>query len=313
MIQASAPAKIILFGEHAVVYGHPAIAAPVSSLRAFVEARPNSVGLRIIAEDLGQMLPLAELSATADNALLLTARLVLEHLHVEPPLCDFYVRSQIPPASGMGSGAAVSTALARAVAIAAGAELSSQVLNAIVFEIEKLYHGRPSGIDNTTIVYESLIYFVRGAPIEPLKVARPIRLLIADTGIPAPTKVSVGDVARLVEESPQTAKPALEAIDALVRDAKAAVQAGTLIELGRLMNENQIHLRTLTVSSPELDNLVSTALRAGALGAKLSGGGRGGNMIALVTDDVETSVAEALRQAGAVRVFATVVETLPEA
>jgi mevalonate kinase len=313
MIQASAPAKIILFGEHAVVYGHPAIAAPVSSLRAFAEAVPNSAGFRIIAEDFGQVLPLTDLSAMVDNALLLTARLVLEHLRLEPPLCDFHVRSQIPPASGMGSGAAVSTALARAIAMAAGAELSSDVLNAIVFEIEKLYHGRPSGIDNTTIVYERLIYFVRGAPIEPLTAARPLPLLIADTGIAAPTKLSVSDVARLVEESPQTAKPALQAIGTLVREAKKAAQSGDLTNIGRLMNENQTHLRTLTVSSPELDNLVSAALDAGALGAKLSGGGRGGNMIALVTQDVEASVADALRQAGAVRVFATLVQSLPEA
>ena len=152
MIQESASAKAILFGEHAVVYGQPAIAVPVSGLRAFASVRPNSSGLRIASGKLD--IPVDIDAESVDNALALTARLVLKELRLPPPSVTISIRSDIPIASGLGSGAAVSTALARALCAQLDRVLDESSLNRLVYEVEKIHHGTPSGIDNTVIVYE---------------------------------------------------------------------------------------------------------------------------------------------------------------
>jgi len=310
MQQFSAPAKIILFGEHAVVYGYPALAAPVSSLRATATVIPNEPagqGLRIFAEDWQKMFRIGP-ERPDDNVLIFTVRTVLEQLGVAEPDVTINLRSQIPVASGLGSGAAIAAVIARALGAAAQIPLDDDRLNSIVYEIEKVHHGTPSGIDNTVVVYEQPIYFVRSQPIERLQIAHPIQLLIGDTGRPAPTKIAVGDVRRLYESQRDRIQPAMEAIGSVVRLARQAVEQGDLARLGALMNENHALLQTLTVSSPELDRLVEAAVRAGAGGAKLSGGGRGGNMIALVDTATAASVRQALVDAGAVRVYSTTIQ-----
>lgn len=304
MIEASASAKIILVGEHAVVYGQPAIAVPVSDLRAFANVEANESGvLRIISAELD--IPVNINAETVDNALELTARLVLTTLKAAPPSATIYIRSDIPVASGLGSGAAVSTALARALCAALDVEMDEATLNSLIYEVEKIHHGTPSGIDNTVIVYERPVYFVRGQAIETLTRATPFTLLIGDTGKSASTRTAVAGVREFFEREPETVQPMLDEVGAIVRAARAALEAGDLVTLGALMRRNHALLQQLTVSSPELDTLVEAAMGAGALGAKLSGGGRGGNMIALVTAENVTQVTLALRDAGAVRVFAT--------
>lgn len=310
-MHASAPAKIILFGEHAVVYEQPAIAVPVSSLRASVTVEPNpagSSGLHIVASDLNQTLPYDLVSQSIDNALTLTVRLVLEHLGAEPPAVLLTVRSEIPVASGLGSGAAVSTALARAISAALGRSLDNPALNAIVYEVEKVHHGTPSGIDNTVIVYEQPIYFIRGKPIEPIAIGAPLSFVIADTGQGALTRIAVGAVRDLYQSEPERIGSVIRAIGAVSAQARSAIERGDAHELSALMCQNHAYLQMLTVSSPELDALVDAALSAGALGAKLSGGGRGGNMIALVTPETQAGVEAALRNAGAARVVSTIVQ-----
>lgn len=309
---ASAPAKIILLGEHAAVYGQPAIAVPISSLRAYADIAPNIPPIRrlqISAADLGTNLPVIYSPNDIGNALSYTARLILDRVGGPPPDVTITIRSDIPIASGLGSGAAVTTALARALCHAAEKSLSQDELNALVYEVERMYHGTPSGIDNTVIVYERPIYFVRGQPIETLSIGAPLTILIGDTGIGSATKVTVGDVRRLIENDPQQYKPIIETIGALAIRAREAIEHGEIALLGTLMTENHALLRRLTVSSPELDRLVDAALDAGALGAKLSGGGRGGNMIALVTPDGASTVEQALFAAGAVRVTQTEVKS----
>ncbi len=309
MIQASAPAKIILFGEHAVVYNQPAIAVPVSSLRATatVEFDTTNAGLHVHLLDINQTLPIDLASELVDDALAVTARMTLKHLACPPPSATITVTSQIPMASGLGSGAAVSTALARALSMAIGKPITLTDLNQIVYEIEKLYHGTPSGIDNSVIVYEEPVYFVRDQNIEHIAIGKPFRFLIADTGQAALTRLSVGDVRKLYDNDPAHIQTILDEIGSIVIQARAAIEKGDAESLGVLMGRNHVCLQQLTVSSPELDILVAAALTAGALGAKLSGGGRGGNMIALVSDENTDAVREALTQAGAVKVFETII------
>lgn len=307
LLQASASAKAILFGEHAVVYGQPAIAVPVSDLRAFAYAEPNQSGLRIASADLD--IPVNIDAESVDDALALTARLVLRTLGVPPPSVTIHIRSDIPIASGLGSGAAVSTALARALLAALNRSLSDHDLNTLIYEVEKIHHGTPSGIDNTVIVYERPVCFVRNQPIETLTIATPFTILIGDTGKSASTRAAVAGVRQLYDADRVGIEPVLNAVGDLVKSARVALETGDLFALGSLMTRNHALLQRITVSSPELDALVTAAEQAGALGAKLSGGGRGGNMIALVAPENIAEVTAALREAGAVRVFASEVRS----
>ncbi len=306
-LTASAPAKVILFGEHAVVYGQPALAVPVSTLRVTVTVTPAETAT-FAAGDWTGAFP----SDLARDALtvpvLKIARLTADFLGVPVPLARYDIASTIPVASGLGSGAAVSAAVGRAVALAAGTTIANDDLNPLVFEIERIHHGTPSGVDNTVIVYECPVYFVRGQAPQTFTTLQPLHLLIADTGRSALTKESVGDVRRLVEARSGFALPRIDRIGRIVNKARDAIATADILSVGALMNENQSLLRELTVSSPELDALVATALDAGAYGAKLSGGGRGGNMIALVSPETTAAVREALIASGAVRVIETTVQ-----
>ncbi len=300
----SAPAKIILYGEHAVVYGKPAIAVPVPLLRAFAVTRSAEPGQGLIirAIDTGHELPV-DLAAEVDNSLVEMAQRVLRHLNATPPDAIIELRSDIPVASGLGSGAAISAALARAITACCGCRLTNEDLNMLVYAAEQRYHGTPSGIDNTVIVYEMPILFRSRSDFEPFHARTPLHFLIGDTGVRAPTRESVGDVRKLYEQDKQTIQKKLDAIGAHVEAARQALETGDLSAAGRLMVENHRLLRDLTVSSPELDRLVQAALAVGAIGAKMSGGGRGGNMIALVMPETEAQVRQALETAGAVRVW----------
>jgi mevalonate kinase len=253
------------------------------------------------------MIPVIIGTETVDNALALTARLVLQKLDATPPNVTIRLHSDIPIASGLGSGAAVSAALARALCAAVNASMDEATLNALIYEVEKVYHGTPSGIDNTVVVYERPVYFVREHPIETLTITKPITLVIGDTGISASTRVAVEGVRRLYDADPGHVQPILDEIGEIVVQARLSIEHGQPETMGALMNRNHALLQQLTVSSPELDQLVNAALDAGASGAKLSGGGRGGNMIALVTADSAAQVETALLQAGAARVFTTIV------
>lgn len=308
-MQTSAPGKIILFGEHAVVYGFPAIAAPVSSLRTHAAIRPNppgQTGLRIVLPTAVDTMVVTR--EALDESLALTVDKTLKVLSAAEPNVTIEITSNIPIASGLGSGAAVSAALSRAICMALDRSIDNDTLNALVYEVERIHHGQPSGIDNTVIVYEQTVYFVRGQPIERFQVGVPLHLLIADTGQAASTKVTVSAVRDLYESHPRQIQPILQNIGHIVQQARSLAAAGEIEQVGALMTANHELLKRLTVSSDALDRLVETAIRAGACGAKLSGGGRGGNLIALVAADRLDDVRDALLSAGAVRVIPTTIQ-----
>jgi mevalonate kinase len=307
MVTSSAPGKIILFGEHAVVYGQPALAVPLSGISArasIVPGGPNS-GLIINAVDLNIRLGLAE---AADEALAMTARLVLERLAVPQPDAVITIQSTIPVASGLGSGAAVSAALARTLADFLQHPLSDSELSSLVFEVEKMHHGTPSGIDNTVICYNKAVYFIRERALELLKIASAFHILIGDTGEPSPTRTTVSAVRQAWEADPVTFETYFASVGEIAKSARTAIEAGNVTLLGPLMNNNQTILEKMGVSSPELETLIGAARKAGASGAKLSGSGGGGNMIALVQPATVERVQDALVRAGAVRVVHTIVQ-----
>ena len=316
-IHASAPAKLILCGEHAVVYGRPAIAIPVHGVRASVsitQAAPGN-GVFISAPDLERSWTPSDLP---DDPLSLLVSSLIERFNASPTLAipDIHIsiRSDIPIASGMGSGAAIATALVRALAAWYKQQLSSAEVSTLVYTSEQAYHGTPSGIDNTVVAYEQPICFTRrpdGQPplIEAISIHQCLHLLIADTGIRSATKLPVSEVRRRWQADPAHYEALFDGIGVLALQMRAALEyQGTA--LGPLLNHNQQLLQQLGVSSPELDNLVEVALKAGASGAKLSGAGWGGIVIALVEAHQRTNMREVLLNAGAVRVLETVLEVL---
>lgn len=358
MITASAPGKIILFGEHAVVYGHPAIAVPVSEVRATATIVPAEAGSGCILElpdvqvrlrvppigrsgdlhwlhaltaeadrevpakhapppDLGGRLDRSQSGenttatwnrAVAGGTLAQVVQLTWVALQIaEPPDWVITLRSTIPVASGLGSGAAAAAALVRAVAAAMRRTVTAEQVSALVFESEKQFHGTPSGIDNTVIAHEQPVWFVRGQQPQPFAIGRPFAVVIADSGIASPTSVTVGDVRRGWQKDPAHYEALFEQIGALVQKARQAIEMGNLSVLGELMDANHRLLQALFVSSPELDSLQAAAKEAGALGAKLSGGGRGGNLIALAPGQagLADDIAAQLREHGAARALVT--------
>jgi mevalonate kinase len=300
---ASACGKIILFGEHAVVYGRPAIAVPVMQVQATVRVEPSEHGLIINAADIDRSIAVDP--ANPIDPLASIVHLTLKHLNCPLPDVAITIHSTIPIASGLGSGAAISTAIVRALAQWLDARLDNAEVNALVYEVEKLYHGTPSGIDNTVIVYQQPVYFVRGQAIQTFTVARPFKVVIGNTGIASSTKITVGDVRKGWEIDRARYEAWFDRIGAIVQQARTAIESGAIDRLGSLMDQNQVLLRDLDVSSVELERLIFAAKQAGASGAKLVGGGRGGNMIALVDDRHEKAVTTALQDAGAVSVIIT--------
>ena len=307
MTSASASGKVILLGEHAVVYGRPALAVPVTQVRAQVEVTDsNRPGIWIEAPDIDLHTSLTDLPQ--DHPIAAVIRNTLDQIRPPalPPM-EIHIRSSIPIAAGMGSGAALSVAAIRALAGYLHSPLSDETVSILAYEIEILHHGTPSGIDNTVITYALPIYYMKGKPIEILHPGDPFSLIIGDTGIPALTKIAVSDVRRVWESDRQKWDSVFDQIGDLASAARAAILAARWEELGSLMDQNHALLQELSVSSVELDGLVRAARDSGALGAKLSGGGRGGNMIALVPMEKIDGVSRALLSAGAKQIIPSTV------
>jgi mevalonate kinase len=316
MTTASAPGKVILFGEHAVVYGQPAIAAPVTQVRAYAvvqNAQPDAPsGVYLRAPDLNFSAWLAD--TEPDNPLTATIHQFQKAAGwTSLPNLVLTVTSTIPIAGGLGSGAAISAAVLRALArhLHRPDLATNEQVSALAYEVEKIHHGTPSGIDNTVVTYEQPVYFLRREPhnlIETFVPARPVRLLVADTGVRSITRRVVKYVREQWLANQDQYEELFAACGQITGRAREAISGGDLPELGRLMIENQQILREMGVSSPELEKMVAAAGEGGAIGAKLSGAGWGGNMIALVDEQHEEDVRQALFAAGAATLLLTVLE-----
>lgn len=309
-ITSSAPGKTILTGEHAVVYGYPAIAVPLPDVQARVHILANPKGKS------GEVLidaPAIQLKSMLDDLdSLHPFRILLGNISHEfdlekMPACNIKITSSIPLASGLGSGAAVSIALIRGVSSFLGHPLPDEKVNRMAYEIEKIYHGMPSGIDNTVITYNRPVYFKKGDLIEFLDLKMPLILVMANTGIPAETKKIVGEIHSAMELESDKYHALFRLISRITDESRIYLEEGELAKLGRALTENHHLLQEVGVSCTELDHLVEVALQEGALGAKLSGAGRGGNMIALVTEDLQDKILRSLQENGAVNAFSSVV------
>jgi len=277
VVCSAAPGKVILLGEHAVVYGRTALAA---SIDRYVEVVVTGVGRASQHNTVGarHAVPLLALERAAE----LTG--------LDPASITVTVAADLPAGVGLGSSAALSVALIRALAKFAGQPRSDALVCARAFEIEKIFHGFPSGIDNTVVTYGGLIAFRREDFVKPLATARPVPLVIALGRAPRETQKAVRGLRDRWERSPALYEPLFDEIDRLVNEAARAIAAGDLPTLGVLMNANHRLLQRLAVSTGELDEMVALARDSGASGAKLTGGGGGGAVICLCDADRERLV-----------------------
>jgi mevalonate kinase len=277
--------------------------------RVRVQSARGGSGLYLRAPDIQETLYLRD--APADHPLGKSAHLLLEHLQVPEPDAELTVTSDIPVAGGMGSGAAVATATIRALAAYFDVELPPETISQMTFEVEKIHHGTPSGIDNTVVAWEKPVYFVKGESPETFNIGSPFHLLIANSGIASSTREAIAEVRRRWLTTPQYYNVIFTCIGAIAKAARDAVEQGALQALGILLNENHSLLNKIGVSLSELDALVGAAQGSGALGAKLTGAGQGGNIIALVTEETIGAVEHALKEAGATRVWRAQVTPRP--
>jgi len=310
-IFSKAPAKTILFGEHAVVYGQPAIAIPVTDLYSKVSVISNPVGspneVRIIAPGIKLNKLISDLPS--NDYFISAIQMVMYYLHIDHyPACEVRISSTIPIASGLGSSAALAVSLLRALFFFLGTSPEDLVISDLAFQLEKISHGDPSGIDNSVIAYEKPIYYVREKPIELLKVGRAFTIVIGNSGVKSATKVAVAAVRERYQSSPIKFEYLFQKIGAISNEARINIESGNINVIGEKMIENHKLLQELGVSCPELDNLVEAGIHAGAIGAKLCGGGLGGNIIALAGDDAAAQIADALLIAGAVKTYITIIK-----
>lgn len=312
LASATAPAKLILLGEHAVVYGRPALAVPIHALEVRAEVRPSTTPLVIRSRfpngDAAEERVVDLATAPASDPLAAAARSALERAgRHDLPEWLIEVSSTIPESRGLGSSAAVAVALVRAVGRACDAAFGTRTEAELAFQAERCTHGTPSGIDNTVCAWARPLRFAAGEGTL-LTIATPLTLVVADTGQRAATREIVAGVGARRQRRPTVYEDWFDRIGRLIDDATRALASGELVRLGWILNSNHLILQALRVSTPQLDRLVSTARRSGALGAKLSGAGGGGVVVALVKPALADGVVAALQGAGATQVIVTTID-----
>lgn len=296
-VVGKATGKIILMGEHAVVYGQPAIAMPFSAVEICASVVSQGEALAVSCDFYqGLVHKMPKIWESLKHAI----RFSLYRIGAPTdPAIHIDIRSTIPVERGMGSSAAVAVAVARALFAYYQKELTDQELWEIVQSSEKIAHGNPSGIDTATTSGTSPVYFIKDVPIEPLDLDLQAYLVVADTGVTGNTMEAIADVANLLKQQPEKLQ-LVEEFGQLVREAKTDLATDQAQQLGQKMNRAHEILQELTVSEETLDHLAAVAREAGALGAKLTGGGRGGCMITLAATERDAeAIALALDQAGA--------------
>jgi len=271
MAEGTGFAKTILFGEHFVVQGSHAIGASLSK-EMKVKITPS--------EELKLNIKTGQIVLDASRAILDSFDLSGNYL--------IEVETDIPSGAGMGWSAAFSVALVRAAAVEKGTFLDWEEVAERAYAGEKVFHGNPSGIDNTLASRKGAILFKRGEKPVPIELKEPLHILIMHTGKMGITKDLVAGVAKIKEEKPEFFSDLMEKEEKLVFEAKVALESGDLEKLGALMDLNQEYLRQVGVSAPELEKVISVAKNSGALGAKLTGAGGGGCAIALFKSKKDT-------------------------
>ncbi|MGB8331384.1 MAG: mevalonate kinase [Polyangiales bacterium] len=267
--------KVILLGEHAVVHGFPAIAAGIDrGVSAWAQAAQRDLlrlspwGLTIAPDNHG------------DEPLERAFAAVLALYPERPPL-EVSAEVDLPAGAGLGCSAAIGVAVLDAIDEALGLERPRAELASSALAWEKVFHGNPSGIDNTMSALGGVALYRKDAALRPLRSNKPLHLVIGYSGETSSTKEMVASVARQLVHDGERVNQAFRAIEVLVRNATLAIESGDHVALGQLLDLNHTLLSSLMLCTTKLDEMCQTARRAGALGAKMTGAGGGGCMFAL--------------------------------
>lgn len=289
--------KVILLGEHSVVHGRPALALSVER-GAKVELAPAANGpttLDILPWDVRvDSGPEPNLGREPLQQALRVARAFYEDdrefaLHAE---------MNLPSGAGMGSSAALGVAVLRALDAARGLSRSDAEIYERSLAWERVFHGNPSGVDNAMATYGGMAVFRKGQPLARVVPRHPVSLVVAYSGSSSSTKLMVDSVARQYDKEPERIGKLFDAIESIVMNGKLALETGDLKSLGQLMTMNHKLLSALMLSTDALEEMIAGAMAAGALGAKVTGAGGGGCMVALVDETAKPAVTEALRALG---------------
>jgi mevalonate kinase len=291
--------KAILFNEHFVVYKIPSIVSAIGNYTVAKITPHESPGIDLV--DNRKSTPnykQDKLEQQQDSL-----KRIFKKINIDSSKQGIKItlEGNLYAASGIGASAASCVAIARAISNYYDMNLSDNEINDIAYEGEKGYHGNPSGVDNTASTYGGLIWFQRGENnvIEKITIANPIEIVIGNTGKVANTAAAVAGVRERKEKYPEKYEEIFNRAENIAYLAKTALSEGDYKEVGKLMNENHKLLQQIEVSNKELDFLVNIAREQGALGAKLTGGGLGGNMIALTPGkDLQERVANAFEKEG---------------
>jgi mevalonate kinase len=305
LVKASAPGKMILFGEHSVVYRGPAVVLAIDR-RANVYARKRDDSkIYIDADNLGfsgyfdgdEYTPVRGQAWRGRNlgALNISVRKTLEYLGVEGG-ASIKVRSMIPIAVGLGSSAAICVATVAAIERLYDGGLKQEEISKIAFEGETIIHGRPSGVDNNVSTFGGVMSYDREEGIKRHELSIDLPFIIGNTRKKRSTKKMVEGVAALKKRNPTVMDEVIDSMSEISRKGLEALMANDPYQIGDLMNLNHGLLAGIGVSTMKLEILIHTARRNGALGAKLTGAGGGGCMIALAEEPDLSEIERAIRR-----------------
>ncbi|MEM3514044.1 MAG: mevalonate kinase [Candidatus Hadarchaeum sp.] len=289
--------KVILFNEHFVVYGVPSIVSAIE--KATVARVERGEGSGWVLDDRRPATPgykeeKQEQQRDSIERVLRAAGVDLSKISLKITLAGDLVA-----ASGIGASAASCVALARALSQEFNLSFSDEQINQIAYEGEKAYHGNPSGVDNTAATYGGLLWFIRGKPIERISIKRPVEIVMGNTGLVANTEAAVAGVRERRQKNSVKYEKIFKEAEELAYIARKALVDYDLRTVGMLMDRNHQLLQAIEVSCKELDFLVELARENGAYGAKMTGGGLGGNMVALTPGkDLQERVARAIIKEG---------------
>ena len=295
--RSSACGKVILLGEHAVVYGRSAVAAPIPlAVEARVSDAREGVHLSIPRWGLDQRMPPAERHPGGAPGIL---AMLLARLDLADRAMTIEVVPHVPRGMGLGGSASLAVAVLRALDAHYALGLDDAEINACAFECEQATHGRASGVDNTVATYGTPLLYRNGETpaFDPVSPARPLPLVIGIGSTASLTAHTVARVHAAWQRQPERYDAVFDQIESLTHAAVEAVRKGLFEDLGELMNLCHGHLNALQVSTPELEQMIDIARTNGAVGAKLTGGGGGGSIVALAPR-ARDRVSDALRAAG---------------
>ncbi len=293
--------KVILFGEHFVVHGVPGIVSAIDSTADAV-VKKNVEKISVKDERKGSKGYAKEKKLQQFESI--NRMLTKMNLNPNTVGLNIWLGGSLPGFSGLGASAASSVAIARAITEEFAFSVSDQEINEIAYEAEKAYAGNPSGIDNTAATFGGLLWFEKNLTdgpnrIEEISLEKPVEIVIGSTGIVANTKAMVEGVAERKKTYSQKYDPLFKQAKELAINARTAIQNFDLIKVGELMNNNHRLLMEIGVSCKDLDDLVVIAKETGAYGAKLTGGGGGGCMVALTPGKkLQEKVAKAIETEG---------------